>query len=140
MVIKKVSLRRCYPGYEYRKEIVDDSEYGGNGNLEIVSCYTPNGDYIGDARTARYLCKKRGLTYIQKTHPNACVCSIGYNPKEKKWYGWSHRAICGFGIGDRIFEEEYGDDHTSFKKHGNEVIKSMEDAKKAAMAFASSVS
>ncbi|WP_028525625.1 hypothetical protein [Runella limosa] len=25
--------------------------------------------------------------------------NIGFNPKEQKWYGWSHRAICGFGIG-----------------------------------------
>lgn len=24
---------------------------------------------------------------------------VGYSPKEKKWYGWSHRAICGFEIG-----------------------------------------
>lgn len=24
---------------------------------------------------------------------------VGYSPKEKKWYGWSHRAIYGFTIG-----------------------------------------
>ncbi len=27
---------------------------------------------------------------------------IGYNPKENKWYGWSHRAIYGFGIGSQV--------------------------------------
>ncbi len=25
--------------------------------------------------------------------------NIGFNPIEKKWYGWSHRAIFGFGVG-----------------------------------------
>ncbi len=24
---------------------------------------------------------------------------VGLSPKNNKWYGWSHRAICGFGIG-----------------------------------------
>ena len=24
---------------------------------------------------------------------------VGYSPKDKKWYGWSHRAIYGFEIG-----------------------------------------
>ena len=27
------------------------------------------------------------------------TANIGFNPQEQKWYGWSHRAICGFGIG-----------------------------------------
>lgn len=28
--------------------------------------------------------------------------NIGYNPKENKWYGWSHRAMYGFGIGSEV--------------------------------------
>jgi len=24
---------------------------------------------------------------------------VGYSPKYNKWYGWSHRAICGFEVG-----------------------------------------
>ena len=27
---------------------------------------------------------------------------IGFNPEEQKWYGWSHRAIFGFGIGSKV--------------------------------------
>ncbi len=27
--------------------------------------------------------------------------NIGFNPEEQKWYGWSHRAIFGFGVGSR---------------------------------------
>ena len=25
--------------------------------------------------------------------------SVGFNPVEQKWYGWSHRAVFGFGVG-----------------------------------------
>lgn len=35
---------------------------------------------------------KRGITE-QLTH------GVGFSPSEQKWYGWSHRAIYGFGIG-----------------------------------------
>jgi hypothetical protein len=30
---------------------------------------------------------------------NGSVCTIGFSPKDNKWYGWSHRAIYGFTIG-----------------------------------------
>jgi len=95
----KVKFKRNYPGYIYRREIIDDSEYGGDGKLEMVNCYsTDTGDWIGDAEQTRMLCKKYGLRKIQKCKNNHSVCSIGFNEKEQKWYGWSHRAICSFGI------------------------------------------
>jgi hypothetical protein len=62
--------------------------------------------------------------------------AIGFSKKENKWYGWSHRAVAGFGIGDMIFDEDYGDDNTPFVKHGNKKIKNMQDARDAATAFA----
>ena len=34
--------------------------------------------------------------------------NIGFNPEQQKWYGWSHRAIFGFGIGS---ECKKGDCH-----------------------------
>jgi len=61
---------------------------------------------------------------------------VGYSEKEKKWYGWSHRAYCAFGIGDKIFDPDFGDDSTPYKKHGEKTIKTDADAKKAAVAFA----
>lgn len=98
--IKEVKFQRNYPGYIYRRELVDDSDFGGNGALEMVNCYeSENGQWIGSAKTARMLCKKYGLRQLQKIKDSHCVCSIGFNEKEQKWYGWSHRAIYGFGIG-----------------------------------------
>ncbi len=64
----------------------------------------------------------------------------GFSEREQKWYGWSHRAVCGFGIGDRIFEPDFGDDKTLFTRHGSQPIKNMDDARKAAEAFADYVS
>lgn len=42
---------------------------------------------------------KRGVTeQIQDGYGEPKTCCIGFNPIEQKWYGWSHRAIFGFGI------------------------------------------
>jgi hypothetical protein len=43
----------------------------------------------------------------EKASPTDETCSIGYCEKERKWYGWSHRAIFGFKIGDCVDSEEH---------------------------------
>lgn len=45
----------------------------------------------------------RGIK-TEKIYLTHHVCSIGFCEKEQKWYGWSHRALCGFGIGDMVNE------------------------------------
>lgn len=123
----KVKFTRHYPGYIYRREIVDDSEYGGDGSLEMISCYSDHtGLYIGTARDARNLCKKYGIRQLQGRTKESQVCSIGFNPETQRWFGWSHRAIASFGIGDSI--------------EGHEPAKTLEDAKKYAKFFAKLVS
>ena len=77
--------------------------------------------------------EKHGITKVK----NGC---IGFSDKEQKWYGWSHRVIIGFGVGDRIFEVDYGDEKTLFVKHGSRPIKNMADAEESAMTFARYVS
>lgn len=44
---------------------------------------------------------KRGITEQVQNQSNikGNSANIGFNPEEQKWYGWSHRAIFGFGIG-----------------------------------------
>ena len=56
----------------------------------------PNGDYIGRSKFAYHLVKKYGITKFELRTKTSRVCSIGYNPDTKKWYGWSHRAIAGY--------------------------------------------
>lgn len=139
--VKEIIFQRRYPGYIYRREIIDDSDFGGKGNMMMVNCYSSDtGHWIGDARMARFLCKECGLRQLQKAQPYHCVCSIGFNEEDQKWYGWSHRALFGFGIGDMIFEEEYGDEDTDFSNHGSVPIRNLDEAKIAAINFAASVS
>lgn len=139
--VKRVLFQRHYPGYLYRREIVDDSDHGGDGKLEMVNCYdSKTGAWIGDARMTRFLCKTKGLRQIQKSQESHCVASIGFNAAEQRWYGWSHRAICGFGIGDKMFDEAFGDDDTPYTEHGTVPIHTIEEARASAVKFAKSVS
>lgn len=72
--------------------------------------------------------------------PNHGVCSVGFCEKENKWYGWSHRAMVGFGIGDKIFEEDFGTDSTPYVKHGTITIETLDQARESAANFARYVS
>ena len=114
------------------------------------SAYTPDGDYIGSPKWARKLIK-RGIK-PEKVNPDHNVCSIGFCADENKWFGWSHRAMYGFAIGDVVKEGDcaassgwiggtYGylpEDDLSLPV-GFEA-KTMDDAKRMAIAFAESVS
>lgn len=69
--------------------------------MEMEICYTLAGDYIGDIEWAKRLCEGLGVA-PEKASASHSVCSIGFSEKEQKWYGWSHRAIGGFGIGSHV--------------------------------------
>ena len=47
--------------------------------------------HVGMENQVKYLAE-REITE-QLTH------GVGFSPKDKKWYGWSHRAIYGFNVG-----------------------------------------
>lgn len=67
--------------------------------LEVA--YTLDGNYIGNDEDAKHLLE-RGITEQLQSAGDGNVCSIGFNHSEQKWYGWSHRAIYGFGIGSAV--------------------------------------
>lgn len=51
----------------------------------------------------------RGITeQIQDGHEIAKTACIGFNPVTQEWYGWSHRAIFGFGIGSKVKQGDCG--------------------------------
>jgi len=106
-----------------------------NGDIDMKSAYNENGDYIGNPKDAYYLCKKRGINPEVRTRKSA-VCSIGYSKKDKKWYGWSHRAIYGFKIGSKC---KKGNCHYT-PKRGEWTAKTIADAKQMAKDFAEGVS
>jgi len=173
METEVLSVRRYKAGYEVRKELVENpgfhAEVISEGDdpqaaqeladtinqpqpetLEIKSAYTLAGDYIGNPKAAYRLCTKRGIK-PEKVDSSHNTCSIGFCEAEQKWFGWSHRAIYGFGVGEEVKEgdccassgwtEEY------LKEHPEEDLRlpvgfkaeSLDDAKRMAIAFAESV-
>ena len=134
--------------HEYKISISDKSEYGISN---FISVLTMDNKYVGNLDDVALLFKN-GIYDIQTINNKNKICSIGFNDEEQKWYGWSHRAMYGFGIGHVVkkgnleastgFTEEY------IEKHPEEslavpigfVCKSLDDCKRCAIAFADSVS
>lgn len=137
MRVKKVlKIRRYKAGYEVRDEVIDGKRYG-SPDVVMKSAYTSKGDYIGDSKTAHRLCKKYGIA-PELNNSTSKVCSIGFSEKSQKWYGWSHRAMFGFKIGDVIrhdIESSRGESIPAGFK-----IRTFDDAKRCAREFANSVS
>lgn len=108
--------------------------------------------YIGAQEEYDYLVTTKKLILIQKSKKEHNTCSIGYNAEENKWYGWSHRAIHGFTIGDEVeegdltntsgFIEEYRIQHPDEDMSLPVGFKALtlNDAKRMAIAFAEAVS
>ncbi len=145
---KKIKwIKRFKAGYILQREFISRSDDG----IWMTVAYNYNGDYIGDSKCAYIICKKHGIK-PEKAQPNHKVCSIGFCEKKQKWYGWSHRAIYGYGIGHIAkkgnCETTSGYVDSYLEKHPEEdvsvpvgfKVNTLEDAKKCAMAFAESVS
>jgi len=69
--------------------------------------YTVDGKYIGSEENAKQLLE-RGITEQLQPASDGDTCSIGFNPSEQKWFGWSHRAIYGFGMGSEVKKGDCG--------------------------------
>lgn len=60
----------------------------------------------------------------QRVEPDDYSCRIGFSEREQKWYGWSHRAVYGFGVGSSCGKgdchyvadnvDELADDYVAF--------------------------
>jgi len=78
------------------------STFTGDSGINYVSVI--DGGYIGLKGVSEGFIKlftDRGIA-PQLSNPTHKVCSIGFSEKEQKWYGWSHRAMYGFTIGDQV--------------------------------------
>lgn len=127
----RVLKKRIYGkwGYQLIYCVVDGSRFETD-DFQICQAFTyPNNEYIGDSKLAYRLCVKRGIApqsiegpirhkdfselpvdqqarYLLQGQNHILVfepsCRIGFCKKDNKWYGWSHRAIFGFGIGHKV--------------------------------------
>lgn len=95
--------------------------------------YTNKGSYIGDIRTAYY---RTHLKDFKTYRGDSDVVCVGWDEEQQKACGWSHRAMVCFGKGDKVFQENYGDDYTLFTQHGKKKIRNYSDAMESALNFA----
>lgn len=80
------------------------------------------GKYIGFPDYAKMLLEEYDIR--PETINGQDVCSIGFSPRDEKWYGWSHRALYGFSIGSKVVKgdcayvgatpEDLIDNHANF--------------------------
>lgn len=101
--------------------------------FKIKTFYTKDNLWVGDEDLVDLL-NKLGI-YPELKRKDSAVCSVGYSPLKKSWYGWSHRAIAGFPIGHKITRN-------SILKNRFPVgfeTKNLDDCKKLAITFADSV-
>lgn len=102
---------------------------------KMIMARNKGGDWMGEKPMAEHLAK-HGIA-AELADEDHDICCIGWSEREQKYFGWSHRAIAGFGIGDMIFEEDFEcDDNTPFIKHGSKRIETKNDARQAAINFA----
>ena len=79
----------------------------GNKNYIYAEAFNKDGIYIGSEEDAEDICDTLGINPIP-AKDGIDICTIGFCEKEQKWYGWSHRAMFGFGIGSEVTEGDAG--------------------------------
>lgn len=106
----------------------------------MTAVYALDGSYVGDLEFAKYL-SDQGIAPERAT-PELSVASVGFCAAQQKWAGWSHRALCMFGLGDKLFDENFAPfpSDVPFVQHGSTTITDLAQARTAAVNFANYVS
>lgn len=93
------------------------------------------------------LAKRYGIERFEFAKPDHAIKTIGYSPRTKTWYGWSHRAVAGFKIGSVVKKGDVvatagpDEDRVSMGPFPiGFVAKTDDDARALAAAFAEGVS
>lgn len=118
-------------GYEIRTVLLDD------GTTTMEAAFAPDGDYIGTPEDAHKIVTERGIAPVAASPGETCC--IGFCEREQRWFGWSHRAMTAYGIGDTIFADDilhldYPDRYPAATTLG-----SLDACRQAAVDFAESV-
>lgn len=105
----------------YLKSFINSIAYIGDSKILGVDgkiYYSKiDGSYftrVGNEEDKEWLLKKGITEQLQSCGgkrpegENPGTVSLGFNPKEQKWYGWSHRAVFGFGIGSKCKQGNCG--------------------------------
>ena len=114
---KVVSVNTENPRYDVYDVVFPAGAYGCDEPMSLTYSTNKEGHYIGDLSTAQHLCDKLGI-YPELAKPEHRTCSIGKSDVDNKWYGWSHRAMCGFNVGSEVYPG-----HCAYKSDSMEEFK-----------------
>lgn len=116
--------------------------------MRARTVYTRDGAFVGDEHMAQVL-SLYGIAPVRRHDATASTeaCVIGFSQERQSWWGWSHRALCGFSVGFVVTEGHVVTD-VSEDDAGNDVpgfavgftAATLEDCKSLALKFASEVS
>lgn len=124
--MKKITKKHCE---DFLARIADIKPWD-SGNNEIIDTWYSKIDgsficFVSHPESIKWMLKSGITEQIQSNDPNdPRVSCIGFNPEENKWYGWSHRAVYGFGIGSEVK-----------KGHAGYVAKNIDDFIEEAVRF-----
>jgi hypothetical protein len=157
--VTEIGNREIFDGYSVARELV--TYYGKDDRLleqfEMKSAFADSGCYLGDSEIAKLIVVKFGIVPESRSGKSeGDVCNIGWCEKEQKWYGWSHRAMYGFGIGTKVKKGDVGflpateadvpkDEYADWVLAGKPLgrgeweAKTLEDAKEMACQFAKDI-
>lgn len=77
-------------------------KFGPNEEFELPkSALTPTGEYVGGIEEAWWYLQE-GLKAVKGCHPHTA-----WSNSAKQWIGYSHRASCAFGKGDKLFDPNW---------------------------------
>jgi hypothetical protein len=109
--------------------------------------FWPNSNGGGSLRetSQQDLAKKYGIEAFEHPYADSGVKNIGFAPTTNKWYGWSHRAIFGFTVGDMVKQGDIIAQGGEFSRPDRSfpvgfTAKTLTDARAMAAAFADGVS
>ncbi|HOA01399.1 MAG TPA: hypothetical protein PLF11_00005 [Bacillota bacterium] len=87
--------------------IITEVPQAGPDNTVVVllAAWNKAGAFIGTPDEAERLVDELGIL-PELAKPEDSVCTIGFCTREQKWYGWSRRILCGYGIGDVFIGED----------------------------------
>lgn len=79
---------------------------------EPIDCYVSKVDgsfmcFVSGANDLKWMIR-RGFEQVQSAHEGKNTASLAWVESEQKWYGWSHRAVFGFGIGSETKKGDCG--------------------------------
>ena len=142
--MKKIRQIESHATYDIW-EVVLTSGDATQPPLSTAMSFSKDGACIGDRKDGRFWASQ-GVT-PEKATPESKGASIGWQENGQKWWGWSHRAKYGFGIGSTVTKGDMlaGSGMQPHDKGDKGyrvgyVAKTLEDAKKMAICFAGRVS